>query len=146
MDILNQVPHSRSRSTACTKPRANTQPITYNTIPQKDNMIPYMAQSRYPLNSQVLAIFFPFATIPATPHYLVLTDRNSPQYGMLTFLLYFMTNTFFWTFLTLSPPPSTSTLFLNHTASPILCTPPSLTLLTKNNFSDPTPVFPQPFT
>ena len=146
MDILNHVPYSCPSSTACTKPHVHTQPITYNTIPQKDNMIPYMAQSRYPLNSQVLAIFFPFATIPATPHYLVLTDRHSPQYGMLTFLLYFMTNTFFWTFLTLSPPPSTSTLFLNHTASPILCTPPSLTLLTKNNFSDPTPVFPQPFT
>ena len=129
--MLKHVPHSRPRSTECTKPRAHTQPITYNTIPQKDNMIAYMAQSRYPLNSQVLAIFFPFATIPETPHYLVLTDRHSPQYGMLTFLLHFMTNTFFWTFLTLSPPPSTSTLFLNHTTSPIPCTPPSLTPLTK---------------
>ena len=146
MDILNHVPYSRPSSTACTKPRAHTQPITYNTIPQKDNMIPYMAQSRYPLNSQVLAIFFPFATIPATPHYLVLTDRHSPQYGMLTFLLHFMTKTFFWTFLALSPPLSTSTLFLNHTASPIPCMPPSLTPLTKNNFSDLTPIFPQPFT
>ena len=146
MDILNHVPHSCPRSTACTKPRAYTQPITYNTIPQKDNMIPYMGQLRYPLNSQVLAIFFPFATIPATPHYLLLTDRHSPQYGMFMFLLHFMTNTFFWTFVTLSPPPSTSTLFLSHTASPILCTPPSLTPFTKNNFSDPTLVFPQPFT
>ena len=138
--------HSCTRSTACTKPLAHTQPITYNTIPQKDNMIPYMGQLRYPLNSQVLAIFFPFATIPATPHYLLLTDRHSPQYGMFMFLLHFMTNTFFWTFVTLSPPSSTSTLFLSHTASPILCTPPSLTPLTKNNFSDPTLVFPQPFT
>ena len=123
-------PHSCARNTACTKPLAHTQPITYNTIPQKDNMIPYMAQSRYPLNSQVLAIFFPFATIPATPHYLLLTDRHSPQYGMFMFLLHFMTNTFFWTFVTLSRPPSTSTLFLNHTASPILYTPPFLTPLT----------------
>ena len=72
---------SRTRSTAYTKPRAHTQPITYNTIPQKDNMIPYLAQSTHPLNSQVLAIFFPFATIPATPHYPVFTDRYSPQYG-----------------------------------------------------------------
>ena len=105
-------------------------------------MIPYLAQSRHPLNSQVLAIFFPFATIPATPHYPVFTDRYSPQYGMLTFLLHFMTNTFFSTFLRFSPPPSASTLFLNHTASPIPCTPPSLTPLTKNNFSDPTPISP----
>ena len=139
MDILNHVPHSRPRSTACTKPRAHTQPITYNTIPQKDNMIPYLAQSRHPLNSQVLAIFFPFATIPATPHYPVFTDRYSPQYGMLTFLLHFMTNTFFLKFLALSSPPSASTLFLNHTVSPIPCTPPSLTPFTENNFIDPTP-------
>ena len=96
--------HSFARRTGCTKPRPHTQPITYNTIPQKDNMIPYLAQSRHPLNSQVLAIFFPFATIPATPHYPVFTDRYSPQYGMLTFLLHFMTNTFFSTFLPLSPP------------------------------------------
>ena len=102
-------------------------------------MIPYMAPSCYPLNSQVLAIFFPYATIPATPHYLVFTDRHSQQYGMLTFLLHFMTNTFFLKFLALSSPPSASTLFLNHTVSPIPCTPPSLTPFTENNFSDPTP-------
>ena len=57
-----------------------------------------------PFNSQVLAIFFPFATIPATPHYPVSTDRYSPQYGMLTFLLHSMTNTFFFDILPLSPP------------------------------------------
>ena len=135
--------HSFARRTGCTKPRPHTQPITYNTIPQKDNMIPYLAQSRHPLNSQVLAIFFPFATIPATPHYPVFTDRYSPQYGMLTFLLHFMTNTFFSTFLPLSPPPSAFTSLLNHTAGPILCMLPSLTPYT--NFSDPTPIFPQPF-
>ena len=58
-------------------------------------MIPCMAQSHHPLNSQALAIFFPFALIPATPHYPVFTDWYSPQYGMLMFLLHFMTNTFF---------------------------------------------------
>ena len=117
-------------------------------------MILYMAPSRYPLNRQVLAIFFPHAAILATillqlffpyaitPHYLVFTDRHSQQYGMLTFLLHFMTNTFFSTFLPLSSPPSASTLFLNHKASLVPCTPPSLTPLTKNNFSDPTPISP----
>ena len=134
---------SCTRSTAYTKPRAHTQPITYNTIPQKDNIIPYLAQSTHPLNSQVLALFFPFATIPATPHYPVFFDRHSPQYGMLTFLLHFMTNTFFSTFLPLSPAPSAFTSLLNHTAGPILCMLPSLTPYT--NFSDPTPIFPQPF-
>ena len=84
-------PHSRTRSTACTKPRAHTRPINYNTIPQKDTMIPYMAQPRYPLNSQVLAILFPFATTPATPPEF--TNRYSPQYGMLSFSFHFMTNT-----------------------------------------------------
>ena len=41
----------RATSSGYTKPRAHTQPITCNTIPQKDTMIPFMAQSRYPLNS-----------------------------------------------------------------------------------------------
>ena len=117
---------SCTRSTAYTKPRAHTQPITYNTIPQKGNMIPYLAQPTHPLNSQVLAIFFPFATIPVTPHYPVFNDRYSPQYGMLTFLLHFMTNTFFSTFLPLSLPPSAFTSLLNHTAGPIPCMLPSL--------------------
>ena len=120
-----------------TKPRTHTQPITCNTIPQKDTTIPYMAQSRYHLNSQVLASFFPFATIPATPHPQAFTDRYSPQYGLLAFLLHFMTNTFFLTFLPLSHPPFGSTSFLNHTAGSVPCTPPS---------SDPTPIFPQSFT
>ena len=93
--------HSRARSTACTKLHAKTQPITCNTIPQKDTIIPYIAQSRYPLKSHVLTIFFAFATIPATPYYPVFTDRYSPQYGMLTILLHFITNTFFFNI----PPP-----------------------------------------
>ena len=76
------------------KPRAHTQPITCNAIPQKDTVIAYMAQSRYALNSQV--IFFPFATIRATSHYPVFTDRYSPQYGILMLLLHFMINTFFF--------------------------------------------------
>ena len=65
-----------------------------NTIPQKDTTIPYMAQPRYPLNSQVLLIFFPFDTIPATPHHPELTDKYFPQYDMLPFSLLFMTQTF----------------------------------------------------
>ena len=78
-------------------------------------MIPYIAQPRYPLNSQVLAIFVPFATTPATPEDPEFTDRYSPQYGILFFSFHFMTNTFFATFL----HPTTSTSFLNHTANPI---------------------------
>ena len=105
-------------------------------------MIPYMAQLRYLLNSQALVIFFPFATIPATSHYPIFTDRHSLQYGMLTILLHFITNTFFLTFLPLSPPPSASTLFLNHTASPIPCTPPSLNPLTKKTLVIPPPSSP----
>ena len=54
-----------------------------------------MAQLRYPLNSQVLAIFFPVATIPATPHDPKFTDRYSQHYGMLSFSLLFITHTFF---------------------------------------------------
>ena len=54
-----------TRSTACTKPHTHTWPINCNTIPQKDTIIPYMAQPCYPLNGQVFVIFFPFATTPA---------------------------------------------------------------------------------
>ena len=84
-----------------------------------------MAQPRYPLNSQVLAIFFPFATKPPMPHYPEFTDRYSSQYSMLMFLMHFMTNTFSrYSFLS---PSSTFTLFLNYKASLILFTRPSLT-------------------
>ena len=112
-------PHSRTRSTG------HTRSMNCNTIPQKDTMIPYMAQPCYLLNSQVLVIFFPFATIPATPHHPEFTDKYFPQYGMSSFSLLFMTQTFF------NFPSPTSTLFLNHTASPIPCTPPSQTPRTK---------------
>ena len=77
-------PDSRARSTACTK--------------LQDTTRPYMAQPRYHLNSQVLAIFFLSATITATSHYPEFTDRYSPQTGMLSFSLYFMNNTLFLTF------------------------------------------------
>ena len=60
--------NSHPSGTACTKPRANPPPINCNIIPQKDTVIPYIAQPRYPLNSPVVAIFFPSATI-TTPHY-----------------------------------------------------------------------------
>ena len=117
--------HSCARSTAFTKPRAYTQPITCNTIPQKDNMIPCMAQSCHSLNSQVFAIFFPFATIPATAHYPVFTDRYSPQYGMLMFLLHFMTNTFFWHYFPFPLPPLPPLCSESHSRSKP-CTLPSL--------------------
>ena len=64
--------------------------FTCKTIPQKDTMISYLTQSCSPLNSQVLAKFFPFETRSAMPHYQVFTDRYSPQYGM-----HFMTNILF---------------------------------------------------
>ena len=150
----------RATSSGYTKPRAIFSPQQHSmhqtTCPHSTNHLQrHSTKGQHdtlygsialPFKYSVFVIFFPFATIPATPHYLGLTDRHSLQYGMFTFLLHFMTNTFFWTFLTLSPPPSTSTLFLNHTASPIPCTAPSLTPLTKNNFSDLTPIFLQSFT
>ena len=85
-------------------------------------MTPYMAQPRYPLNSQVLAMFFFSATIPAMPHYPEFTDRYSPQYGRLSFSLNFMIHAAF-----LSSPTSTS--FLSPKVGPDLYTPPSLTPL-----------------
>ena len=66
-------------------------------------MIPCMAQFRYHLNSYVLEIFFPFAIIPPILHYPEFTDRYSPQNGMLSFWLHFMTNPVFR--LCSSPPP-----------------------------------------
>ena len=59
----------RTRTTECTKPRVHIQPITCHATPQKDIPIPYKAQTRHPLNIGALAIFFPFATIPATLHH-----------------------------------------------------------------------------
>ena len=138
-------PHSRVRSTSWTKPRAHTQPITCNTIPQKNTMIPYMAQSHSPLNSQVLAIFFLFEPIPATPQYPVFTDRYSPQYGLLTLLLHFMTNAFFswhsYPFPLLPPPPPHFSII-----QPVQSRARYHPWLLWQYFSDPTPIFPQPFT
>ena len=90
-----RAPHPRARSTACTKPRAHTWLINGNIIPQKDTMIPYVSQPRYPLNNEVLAMFFFYATIPATSHYPEFTDTYSPQYGRISFSLHFMTNILF---------------------------------------------------
>ena len=88
-------------------------------------MTPYMAQPCYPLNSQVLAILFLSATIPATPHYPEITDRYSPQYRRLSFSLHFMIHIAFLSsflhFQILSQSPK---------ASPDPCTPPFLTPLT----------------
>ena len=76
LGIPNQVVWAgdRSRSSACTKLRANPRPINCNVIPQKDTVIPSIAQTRYPLNSQVLAIFFPSATITMPHHPALLID------------------------------------------------------------------------
>ena len=144
LDILNHVPaFSRQEhnmyQTMCPHPTNHLQ--HHSTKGQHDNLYGSITP---PFNSQVPAIFFPFATTPAAPHYPVFTDRHSSQYDMLTFLLHVMTNTFFSTFLPLSPPPSAFTSLLNHTAGPIPCMLPSLTPHT--NFSNPTPIFPQPFT
>ena len=131
-------PHPRARGTACTKPRAHTWQINCNIIPQKDTMIPYVSQPRYPLNNQILAIFFPFATIPATSHYPEFTDTYSPHYRRLSFSLHFMTNIlFFW------PSFANFHIIAHGTASPILCTSPSLTPLTEWAY---TPTFPQQLT
>ena len=88
-------PHSCTKSTVCTRPRVQTRPINCNIIPQKDTMTPCMSQPHYPLNSQVLAIFFLSATISAMPHYPEFTDRYSPQYGKLSFSLRFTIHTAF---------------------------------------------------
>ena len=68
-------------------------------------MIAFIAQPQYPLNSHVLAIFIPSATISTMPRYPELTERYSPQYDRLTFSLHFMTNTPFLNFLPPFPPP-----------------------------------------
>ena len=70
-----------------------------------------MTQTRHPLNSQVLAKFFPFATIAAILHYSELTYKYSTRYGRLSFSLYFMTQILFSTFLLSLPTP----LLINQT-------------------------------
>ena len=133
--------HFCSKSTWCTKPHAHTRPINCNVIPQKDTMIPYMAQPRYPLNSQVFTTFFPFATIPATPHYPEFTDRYSPQYGRLPFSLHFMTNTPFFR----PSIPHSHLLSQSHGwSNPMDATIPDSTHW--QNSSDPTSTFSHRFT
>ena len=66
-------------------------------------MMPYLAQPCYPLNNQVLAIFFLSATTLAAPHYSAFTDRYSPQNGRLSFSLQFMIHTPFLLFTFLLP-------------------------------------------
>ena len=81
------------------------------------------------------------------------TDRYSPQYGMLTFLSLFTTNTLFFYIppqqIFLKIPPLLCPLLRFHLVSksqscsnPV--TPPSLNPL--KNLSDPTLMLPQPFT
>ena len=52
-------------------------------IPQKDTMIPYMAQKRHLLNSQVLAIFNASGTIPAMLHYSRFENLSSLKFMVL---------------------------------------------------------------
>ena len=122
-----------TRSTACTEPHAHTWPINCNTIPQKDTMIPYIGSTMLHFKWPCFCDILPFCNY-TSKHYSEFTGRYSPQHGMLLFSFHFMTNTF----LQLSSPP-TSTSFLNHMASPILCTPPSLTPLTKFQWLHPHP-------
>ena len=91
VDVLNHVSTFSRQTSVCTKPHGYTQPINCYFISQKDTMIPYVAQTRHLLNSQVLAIFPPSATTSAThqsgsdnsPNFLPLTTlgkaRNLPQ-------------------------------------------------------------------
>ena len=80
--IPNQVVWATN--SGCTKPRARILPAralhALNHVPtfdqliitsfhKKDTVISYIAQPRYPLNSQVLAIFFPSATTTTTLHH-----------------------------------------------------------------------------
>ena len=129
-------PHSCASNTECTEPRAHTQPINCNIIPQKDTMIPYMAQTSYPSNSQVLTKLFPSATIPAILHYAEFTDKYSPQYGRLLFSFYFMTSILFSTSLPPLPTPLLITQPIQSTTQP-----PSLLTITLP-FSCHSPHFP----
>ena len=104
MNILNLV--SCARSTACTKPRAHTQPITCNTLPQKEDNDALYDLMTLSLKYPSFCNTFPFLAIPATSHYPIATDRYSPQYVVLTLFLHFMSNTFFPALLPLFLSPS----------------------------------------
>ena len=64
-EVLNHL-STFSRQDKCIYQTIWLHSINCNFIPQKDSMIPYMAQTRHLLNSQVLAIFTPSATTSAT--------------------------------------------------------------------------------
>ena len=133
VDILNHVPtfsHQEHSIYQTTCPHSTNHLQHHSTKGQHDTLYGSIGLTfKQPTSCDIL----PFRNYTATSYYPVFTDRHSLLYGMLTFLLHFMTNTFFSTFLPLSPPPSASTLFLNHTVSPIQCTPPSLNPLTKKS-------------
>ena len=71
-----------------------TQPINCNFIPQNNTMIPYMAQTRYLLNSQILAILP--RSIPATLHYSgiwklpTLLEINYTKWYVVVFYIYYI--------------------------------------------------------
>ena len=79
----------------------------------KDTMITYMAQPRCSLNSQVLAIFFPFTITPAMPHYQnsligILLSMVGYRFHCISWL------TFFSTFLTQLPPSFSITRLVQY--------------------------------
>ena len=86
----------------------HTQPINCHMIPEKDTLVFYMAQTRHHLNNQVLAVFFPSSTKPATVHYSKSIDKYSPQYRSWLLSWYFMTNIIFWPSFPHFPPFATS--------------------------------------
>ena len=94
--IRHARPHGMATNSAYTKPCIyllepaalsipkicnHTQPINCYMIPEKDTMVSYMVQKRRHLNNQVLAVFFPSSTKPATLHCSKSIDKYSPQYG-----------------------------------------------------------------
>ena len=84
--------HSCTKSNECAKSCTHTK-----VIPQKNTLVPSMAQTCHPLNKQAFTIFFPSVTILAMLQYSEVTHKYSPH-------LYFMANILFLTFLTPLPP------------------------------------------
>ena len=72
----------------------------------------------YGYTPSLLAIFFPSATTPAALHYPEFTNKYSPQYSRWSFLLYFMTNILFSTFLSPLPSPLSTIQPIHNTFQP----------------------------
>ena len=146
VEILNHVPtFSRQEhniyQTTC--PHSTNHLQHHSTKGQHDTLYGSIGlQFKQPTFCDIL----PFRNYTATSHYPVFTDKHSLLYGMLTFLLHFMTNTFLSTFLPLSPPPLCFHLVSDSysQSNPVHATIAELSY--QKNFSDPTSIFPQSFT